>query len=79
MQQTHFEMGEEQGRRAVLREQLEVRFGKLSTAVELRLENMSMPELKALGKAVLVAKTLQDLGLDSDFCPRIPRPNAVNY
>lgn len=68
MNQTTFEKGiekgEEKGRRKMLREQLEARFGPLSATVQERLERLSLQELVVLGKAVLRAQSLRELGLD---------------
>jgi Domain of unknown function (DUF4351) len=64
MNKTHFEKGEEQGRRDALREIIEARFGALSAAVDARLKEMPLAELKELAKALLKAQSLADLGLD---------------
>src|SRR5262249_39247810 len=57
------EKGEANGRRAVLRELLEARFGELSSAAQERLQMLSLDELNQMGKAILTAKSLVDLGL----------------
>ncbi len=64
MAMTTFEKGLYQGRRTTLRELLEARFGPLSPGVEARLEGLSLAQLKALGLALLNAKSLKDLGLE---------------
>jgi hypothetical protein len=58
------EKGEEKGRRAALREVLEAKFGALPETIELRLQAMSLSELKDLARALLKAQSLADLGLD---------------
>jgi hypothetical protein len=58
------EKGLEKGRREMLRTQLEERFGPLPTAVVERLEQMPGEQLLALGKALVRAHTLADLGLE---------------
>jgi hypothetical protein len=59
------ERGQEQGQRALLRDQLEERFGALSAAAAERLERLPPKELKALGKALLHAQSLRELGLEA--------------
>jgi hypothetical protein len=57
------ERGQEQGQRELLRDQLEERFGSLPAPVLEKLERLSAKELKALGKALLRAQSLRQLGL----------------
>jgi hypothetical protein len=69
MNTTWFEKGEkigvEKGRREMLREQIEERFGSLSASLLERLEKMPLAELSRLGKALVRAQSLQELGLDA--------------
>jgi hypothetical protein len=58
------ERGQEQGQRELLRDQLQERFGALSAAVVEKLERRQAGELKALGKALLHAQSLRELGLE---------------
>jgi hypothetical protein len=58
------EKGIEKGRREVLQEWMEDRFGPLPPAAVGRLERMSLDELMAVRKAIRQAKSLSDLGLD---------------
>jgi hypothetical protein len=56
--------GELQGRRQMLLEQMTLRFGRLPAAVYWDIEKISsFQELRKLGRKVLRAKTLQDMGL----------------
>ncbi len=56
--------GIQKGQRELLRELLETRFGPLSPAVEARLANWPADRLTELGRALLSATSLQQLGLD---------------
>lgn len=48
--------------RKILLQQIRLRFGRLPSAVRQRVEAMSsMQELQALGRKIVLAKTLQDL------------------
>ncbi|HXG10230.1 MAG TPA: DUF4351 domain-containing protein [Gemmataceae bacterium] len=58
------EKGVEKGQRELLREQLEERFGPLSLSVVDRLEQLPADRLKALGRAMLRAQSLRELGLE---------------
>jgi Domain of unknown function (DUF4351) len=58
------EKGLEKGRRETLREQLEARFAPLSPKVLQRLEQLTADQLKDLGKALLHAQSLRELGLE---------------
>lgn len=58
------ETGEIRGRRAVLREQLEARFGAVSPSINERLNQMSLQELIDLGKTLIRAQSLAELGLE---------------
>ena len=61
---TSYEKGEQQGRRTMLQEQLEVRFGPLSPSAQERFESLSPEQLRALGLKLLKAQSLQELGLE---------------
>ncbi len=51
--------------RKVLLQQMSLRFGRLPRAIRRRVEAISsMPELRALARRVVLAESLQDLGLD---------------
>ncbi len=56
--------GVEKGQRELLREQLETRFGPLSPAAQARLANWPADRLTQLGRALLSAAALAQLGLD---------------
>jgi hypothetical protein len=58
------EKGEETGRRKMLREQIEDRFGPLPARVAERLQQIPLADLIPLGKSILRAQSLSDLGLD---------------
>ena len=58
------ELGLEKGRRAVLHEQLEERFGALPPAAAERLDQWPAADLSRLGRAVLHAQSLRELGLE---------------
>jgi pyruvate/oxaloacetate carboxyltransferase len=64
MNKTIFEEKYEEGVRDTIRENIEDRFGALPVAAKERLNEMSLPELKALRKKILQANSLTDLGLD---------------
>jgi flagellar biosynthesis/type III secretory pathway protein FliH len=60
--------GREEGLRAgqieMLLQQMTLRFGRLPKAIRQRVEAISsMPELRALARKVILAESLQDLGL----------------
>lgn len=57
------EKGKLEGQRDLLREQLEVRFGPLSSAVLDRLQTWPADRLTELGRALLSATSLEELGL----------------
>jgi hypothetical protein len=58
------EEGLRQGMRTMLLQQIRARFGRLPRPVRQRVEAISsMQELQALGRKILLAETLQDLGL----------------
>ncbi len=59
-----FERGVDQGRREVLRELLEDRFGPLSPSVRERLQQWPADRLPELRRAVVTAQSLRDLGLE---------------
>ena len=71
MRATWFEQGEaigeakgmERGQRKILAIQLERQFGPLSPKVRERLESLSGERLEELARAVLGAKSLEELGL----------------
>lgn len=58
------EKGEEKGQRKLLRDQLEARFGALKDSALKKLENWPADKLPQLGKALLTAKSLKELGLE---------------
>jgi hypothetical protein len=64
MATTYFERGVEKGQRQILQIQLEERFGPLSPAVLERLESWPAERLPELVRAVLQARSLQELGLE---------------
>jgi Domain of unknown function (DUF4351) len=53
----------EKGQRELLREQLEERFGALPPPVLERLQQLPAEQLPPLGKAVLHAQSLREMGL----------------
>jgi len=56
---------EQQGQRELLRAQLETRFGPLSAVAQARLANWPAERLTELGRALLSAASLEQLGLDA--------------
>ncbi|MCI0455548.1 MAG: DUF4351 domain-containing protein [Gemmataceae bacterium] len=64
MAMTTFEKGQVEGRRTLLREQLELRFGPLSPVAVERLAALSAEQLLQLGKTLLTAQSLKELGLE---------------
>ena len=56
--------GQIEGRRQFLLEQLEQRFGALSSKVRRKVKVSSEEKLKELGKRVLVAGSLAEMGLE---------------
>jgi hypothetical protein len=64
MNVTWYEKGLEKGRRELLGAQLEARFGPLPATVVERLEQLPGEQLLALGKALVRAQTLAELGLE---------------
>lgn len=64
MNMTVYEKGLMQGRREVLREQLEKRFGPLAPQMWDRVNQMNLDQLKQLSLALPGANTLQELGLE---------------
>lgn len=64
MAMTTYEKGRVEGQRALIQEQLEVRFGPLSPTVVMRLSEMAGEELRQLGKAVITINSLKELGLE---------------
>jgi hypothetical protein len=59
-----FAKGIELGRRKALRISLEARFGALSPAVEAKLAAWPADKLEDLGRALLTAQSLRELGLE---------------
>ncbi|MCW3097494.1 MAG: hypothetical protein JWL77_3112 [Chthonomonadaceae bacterium] len=55
--------GRLEGRRELLMDQLSVKFGPLSSEVSARVNALTSEELDSIGRALLAAPTLQDLGL----------------
>ncbi|HEY4561713.1 MAG TPA: hypothetical protein VIJ36_01975 [Thermoanaerobaculia bacterium] len=52
------------GTREILLQQIRLRFGRVPKTVRQRIEAISsMRELRALGRKIALAETLQDLGL----------------
>lgn len=64
MNTTWFEKGIEKGYRQMLQEQLEERFAPLPSAVLERLQQLPAERLPALGRALMRAQSLDELGLD---------------
>jgi hypothetical protein len=64
MNATWYEKGIEKGRRELLHEQLEERFGPLPSAVVDRLQQLPLEQLLILGRALVRAQSLRDLGLE---------------
>ncbi len=58
------ERGEERGRRATVRELLEMRFGALSEIARRRLDEANLVRLQELTREVLTANSLVELGLE---------------
>jgi hypothetical protein len=56
--------GVQKGQRELLHEQLETRFGPLSPAAQARLASWPAERLPDLGRALLSAASLQQLGLE---------------
>ncbi len=63
MNMTSFEKGQEQERRALLRELLEERFGPVSPEVLRRLDELPAERLQPVRKAAWKAASLAELGL----------------
>ena len=64
MNMTSFEKGREKGRLATIHELLEEKFGPLPSQVVERLERLPPERLIALGRALLRANSLRELGLE---------------
>ena len=64
MNTTWFEKGEDNGQRKLLGDQLNQRFGPLSKKIVKRLEKLPRERLQSLGRDILSAKSLQELGLE---------------
>ena len=58
------EKGLEKGQRELLRDLLETKFAPLSASVLERLDRLPAERVRALGKAILKANSLQELGLE---------------
>jgi len=58
------EKGLEKGQREILRMLIDERFGPVSPAVLERIEQLPAAQLKPLGKALVRAQSLRDLGLE---------------
>ena len=63
MNLTYYEKGSLDGKRELLRDLLEERYGSLSAEVIDRLTHLPPERLKSLGRAVLRAASLKELGL----------------
>ncbi len=61
---TTYEKGVYQGRLATVIDQLQDRFGPLSPEVMDRLKGLPMDRLAELGRALMRAESLQELGLE---------------
>ena len=57
------QIGREEGRRDLLLDQLTVKFGPLDPQVVARVNGLAPAELERVGRAILSAQTLEDLGL----------------
>lgn len=66
---TTFEEGQLKGRRAMLRDQLEVKFGPLSEAAAARLDLWTDEQLRNGALTLLAARSLADLGLADETLP----------
>jgi hypothetical protein len=64
MNTTSYEKGQENGRRELVRDMLEEKFGPLSAAVLEKLDRLSAGQLKALAQSLLRARSLRELGLE---------------
>jgi uncharacterized protein (DUF2384 family) len=64
MNTTWYEKGLEKGQRELLRDLLETKFAPLSASVLERLDHLSAERIRALGKAILKATSLRELGLE---------------
>jgi hypothetical protein len=64
MMKTWKEEGIDIGRRQLVLEQLEERFGPVSPSVRSRIESLAGDKLRQIGKALLKATSLRDLGLE---------------
>ena len=64
MNKTWFEMGEEEGRRKVLRQLLQERFGPLPPVAQQRLTEWPAERLEPLVTAVIKAQSLKEMGLE---------------
>jgi hypothetical protein len=64
MMTTSFEKGMEQGQRTLLESQLEQRFGPLSEEAKRRLAAWPSAKLTELGRTLLTASSLRELGLE---------------
>ena len=64
MNKTWFEMGEEEGRRKVLRQLLPERFGPLPPVAQQRLTEWPAERLEPLVTAVIKAQSLKEMGLE---------------
>jgi hypothetical protein len=58
------EFGEERAQRRLVQRQLTRKFGPLSSAVQARLDALTMPQLDVLAEELLDAKSLAELGLE---------------
>jgi hypothetical protein len=67
--QTSFEKGIEKGELAMVRKQIERRFGALPASALKRLEAMSATEIENIGFAILSAGSLEELGLAQEPPP----------
>ena len=64
MNTTWYEKGLEKGRREILHDLLEEKFGPLASQVQERLQQLAADRLVGVTKAVLRAQSLRELGLE---------------
>ncbi len=66
MNKTVYETGVERGQKSLVGEQLQERFGPLPTKAVDRLDQLTAERLREVGKALLRANSLKELGLVDD-------------
>lgn len=65
MNKSSRELGREDGAREMLTEQLKEKFGELPEAIKKRLQTMNVREITQVGKAMIGANSLNELGLEA--------------